>query len=94
MMLAAGFLALAMLAADPAPSLVQWPWEAATPVRHHRRYRHHRRRHHPQEAVDCKPINDAVKALDGENLERALASYTQRQRDLIRRCSDQRERMK
>lgn len=73
----------------------KWPADAAVkrqcwfycqPVRHSRhRYRGHRPVYVPP--VDCKQINDAVKALTGENLERTRRGMTTEQIVILDKCA-------
>jgi hypothetical protein len=39
--------------------------------------------------VDCKEIADAVKTLDPDRLEKTLRKTTDRQRQIIKRCTEQ-----
>lgn len=68
-----------LVAAVPAEaSAFHWPWEVRYPV--------HRRHHDPVPPPDCEQINNAVKALDAEHLDRALRSSTEIQRETIAKC--------
>jgi hypothetical protein len=77
-MLHAGLIALAMLAGDPTPAAMVFPWVAPTQVRYHRRYRHRYRyrhfRYHPTDAAppDCAKINESVRALHPDALKERL----------------------
>lgn len=93
-MLTATLLALAMLAGDPAPAAMLFPWETVTPVRYHRRHRHHYRRYRsyrPAEAAppDCAKINDAARGLTQDEIADAIRNKP-RQQEVYEQCQKRR----
>jgi hypothetical protein len=76
-------LGLLILISEADAARWRWPWEV---------HRTHHSRHHPRQRVkpppppNCMQINEAVKALDAEHMERALRSSTKGQRRIIAAC--------
>lgn len=87
-MLTTSILALAILASDPTPAAMLFPWEVVTPVRYHWRHRYHRRhyrRYRPFEAPpNCDKINAVGRQLTQVEIEEALPN--RRQRAIYDKC--------
>jgi len=76
-----------------AAATFHWPWESRHRV-HYRQHKGHRVAPPfivpPDSLPDCRQINEAVKALDPDHLERALRHSNRFQRDEITKCQTQR----
>ena len=72
-------LGLLILIPDADAARWRWPWE----VQHRTRHPRHRVKAPPP---NCVQINEAVRALEPERLERALRSSTRSQRRIIAAC--------
>jgi len=73
---------LILVAASTADaSTFRWPWEP------HYRPHHRHNKTEPVPPPNCDQINEAVKALDGQHLERALRLSNDVQRETIAKCS-------